>query len=162
MSRKFAIIQNNIVTNIILSDQLWIEQNNVNAIDITDLIPQPGPNWNYSNGVFSEQVASSTPSKPKWSDANLIPQYHWIDVGPFFDRFGAKALTVTGSTDPQVQGLVTLMLPRKYVDLKRADLPMMLDLLVAKGVITTDDKTMVMNPITSEHERHVKGLVQPL
>lgn len=98
---------------------------------------------------------------PSWADVALDPRYFWIDVGPFFDRFGAKALAITGSTDPQVQGLVTLLLPRKYVDLKRADLPSMMDLLVAKGLINNDDKTAVLNPQTTDYERHVKGMVQP-
>jgi hypothetical protein len=98
---------------------------------------------------------------PTWADAQLDPRYHWIDVGPFFDRFGAKALAITGSTDPQVQGLVTLLLPRKYVDLKRADLPGMLDLLISKSLINSTDKAAVLNPQTSDYERHVKGLEQP-
>jgi hypothetical protein len=117
-----------------------------------------GPGWAY-NGTFSDPNAVAVPS---WSDPALDPRYHWVDVGPFFDRFGAKALSVTGSTDPQVQGLVTLLLPRKYVDLKRVDLPSMLDLLISKGLIDGADKAAVLNPVTSDYERHVKGLAQPV
>lgn len=106
-------------------------------------------------------VAPPAPPAPGWADAGLDPRYHWIDVGPFFDRFGLKALSITGSTDPQVQGLVTLLLPRKYVDLKRADLPSMLDLLVSKSLITAAEKAAVLNPQTSEYERHIKGMAQP-
>lgn len=98
---------------------------------------------------------------PSWSDTQLDQRYYWIDVGPFFDRFGAKALDITGSTDPQVQGLITLLLPRKYVDLKRQDLPSMLDLLVAKGLINSTDKANVLNPQTTEYERHIKDMPQP-
>lgn len=106
-------------------------------------------------GTTAPQVTAS------WSDPELDTRYWWIDVGPFFDRFGAKALGITGSTDFQVQGLVTLLLPRKYVDLRRADLPQMLDLLVAKGLITAAEKIAVISPPTSEYERHIKGLPQP-
>ena len=111
--------------------------------------------------ILSVASPAATPA-PSWSDPSIDARYHWIDVGPFFDRFGAKAIAITGSTDPQVQGLVTLLLPRKYVDLKRADLPGMLDLLVSKGVINATDKAAVLNPVTVDYERHVKGMVQPV
>lgn len=101
------------------------------------------------------------PVVPRWDDPNLDPQYRWIDVGPFFDRFGAKALTITSSTDPVVQGLVTLILPRLYVDLTRSDLPQMVGLLALKGLIKPEDMAVVLNHVTTEQERHVKGLPQP-
>ena len=109
-----------------------------------------------SNPMFS----TVTQQALSWSDSSLDPSYHWVDVGPFLDRFGAKALLVA-ATDPQVQGLITLLLPRKYVDLKRADLPGTLDLLISKGLINAADKAAVLNPVTSDYERHVKGLEQP-
>lgn len=96
-----------------------------------------------------------------WDDPNLPPEYHWIDVGPFFDRFGAAALGITSSADAQVQGLITLILPRQYVDLKRADVEQMVGLLVLKGLITAGEMGAVLSPQTTEWERHVKGLQQP-
>lgn len=117
-----------------------------------------GPGWSYSGGQF---VAPAGPALPQWSDQNLDARYWWIDVGPFFDRFGPKALAVTGSADTQVQGLVTLVMPRQYIDLKRADLPGMLELLVAKGLITSGDKGAILTTATTEYERHVKGLPPP-
>ncbi len=99
-------------------------------------------------------------SGPSWDD-DLPDEYYWIDVGPFFDRFGAKALAITSSSNATVQGLVTLILPRKYVDLKRSDLPLMVGLLQQMGLIDAADFAGVMNPITTEAERHIKGLQQP-
>lgn len=104
----------------------------------------------------------SDPSIPSWSDTDLNPQYWWINVGPFFDRFNGKAINITSSTDPVVQGLLTLTLPREYIDLNRADLAGMLDILVAKGLINGSDKTAILSPPTTEYERHIKGLVQPV
>lgn len=100
--------------------------------------------------------------QPQWGDATLDPRYWWINVGPFFDRFGSKALAVTSSTDPAVQGIVTLTLPREYIDLKRADLAYMLDVLVGKSIITTTEKAAIIAPPTTEYERHIKGMVQPV
>ncbi len=91
--------------------------------------------------------------------SNDDPRLWWIDPGPFFDRFGPAAFAITSSTDPQVQGLVMLLLPRQYVDLKRPDLPQMLGLLVAKELITDDEKTVILTTPTTEYERHIKGLV---
>ena len=111
-------------------------------------------------GVVTTWV--SPPQAPSWSDADLNPQYWWINVGPFFDRFNGKAINITSSTDPVVQGLLTLTLPREYIDLKRADLAGMLDILIAKGLINSADKTAILTPPTTEYERHIKGLVQPV
>lgn len=147
---RWALIEGGRVSNVVEQDSspqvagLWVECGSA------------GPGWEYDGTTFSPE------RQPAWSDGDLDPRYFWLDVGPFFDRFGAKALAITGSTDPQVQGLVTLLLPRKYVDLKRADLPGMLDVLVSKGVITAGDKTVVLSPQTTDYERHIKGLVQPL
>lgn len=99
------------------------------------------------------------PPAVTWSTAPA--EYWWIDVGSFFDRFGSKALAITSSTDPEVAGLVTLVVPRKYVDLQRADLPMLLDVLVVKGIITEAEKAAVLTTPTTEHERYVAGLPQP-
>lgn len=118
-----------------------------------------GPGWSYDGSNFTSPASSTA---PQWTDPALDPRYWWVDVGPFFDRFGAKALSITSSTDAQVQGLVSLLLPRKYVDLKRADLPAMLDLLVSKGLITGAEKATVLTTPTSDYERHSKGLEQPV
>jgi len=101
-------------------------------------------------------------SVPSWSDADLDPRYHWIDVGPFMDRFGAKAVTVAGSNDATVRGMVLLMQPRKYIDLKRADVASFIGILRdGKGLITESEANAILSPITTDAERHVKGLTQP-
>lgn len=106
-------------------------------------------------------VAYTIQDTLSWSNPNLDATYFHIDVGPFFDRFGTKALAVTSSGDPEVRGLVTLILPRKFVDLKRPDLLTQLDLLVSKGLINAEDKSSILNPTTTDYERHIKGLPQP-
>lgn len=116
----------------------------------------------YGLAVEVSGVAPTIPVPPTWASPNLDERYHWIDVGPFFDRFGAKALAITSSADAQVQGLITILLPRKYVDLKRADLPAMLNILVGKSLITLAEKAVVLNPQTTTYERHIKDLPQPV
>lgn len=119
-----------------------------------------GPGWVYDSGTgaFGNPNVVAPPS---WSDPALDPRYGWLDIGPFMDRFGTKALALTSSTDPQIQGVITLVMPRKYIDLKRPDLSQMLDLLISKGAIGPADKLAVLNPVTTEAERYIKGMPQP-
>lgn len=98
---------------------------------------------------------------PPLTWANAPEQYWWVDVGPFFDRFGDKAIVVTSADDSVVRGMLTLITPRAYVDLKRPDLPGLLEILVAKQLITADDATRILATPTTDYERHVKGLPQP-
>lgn len=115
---------------------------------------------NFSNGVVIVQLDNPPPA-PTWADSNLDSRYWHINVGPFFDRFNGKAINITSSSDSVVQGLLTLVLPREYIDLKRPDLSVMMDILIAKSLITTQDKDYILNTHTTEYERFNKGLVQP-
>lgn len=116
----------------------------------------------FGSTVVVQGAAPALATPPAWVSPDLDERYHWIDVGPFFDRFGAKTLAITSSADAQVQGLITILLPRKYVDLKRPDLPAMLDILVGKGLITLAEKAAVLNPQTTAYERHIKDMPQPI
>ena len=44
-----------------------------------------------------------------------------IDVGQFFDRFGAAKMAVLTSTDPGVKAILADTQVRKWIDLQRAD-----------------------------------------
>lgn len=45
----------------------------------------------------------------------------FIDIGPFFDRFGAAKMAVLTSTDAGVKAIVADVSVRKWIDLQRAD-----------------------------------------
>lgn len=50
------------------------------------------------------------------------PEWEWyIDVGPFFDRFGATKMAVLASTDPGLRSILTDLQVRKWIDLRRTD-----------------------------------------
>ena len=44
-----------------------------------------------------------------------------IDIGPFFDRFGAFKMAVLTSTDAGIKAIIQDVSIRKWVDLKRTD-----------------------------------------
>ena len=52
----------------------------------------------------------------------VVDPCEWlIDIGPFFDRFGAAKLAVLTSTDATVKAILQDIQVRKWIDLKRAD-----------------------------------------
>lgn len=44
-----------------------------------------------------------------------------IDIGPFYDRFGAAKMAVLTSTDAGVKAIMSDVSVRKWIDLQRAD-----------------------------------------
>lgn len=81
----------------------------------------------------------------------LIPTakpYEWhIDIGPFFDRFGASKLAVLTSADPVVQAIVKDCQVRKWIDLRLPSVSDGLDALIACGVPGVDSalKDTILN-----------------
>lgn len=52
----------------------------------------------------------------------LAPIWEWyMDIGPFYDRFGAAKMAVLTSTDAGVKAIIADLNIRKWVDLKRPD-----------------------------------------
>lgn len=105
------------------------------SIDVGDT--RPSGDWNPQTLAF--EIPAAVESEFAW----------YIDVGPFFDRFGASAFTIASSEDAQVRGLMALVTPRKWIDLKRQDVSMFLDLLIGKGLITAEQKAAILTtPVT--------------
>lgn len=84
-----------------------------------------------------------------------------IDIGPFFDRFGAAKLAVLASTDATVRAIVQDVMARKWVDLKRADVALSFDVLIAKAIpgVTVELKDAVINtPVMAEENLALRKL----
>ena len=99
------------------------------------------------------------------------PRLWWLDVGPFYDRFGADAVAIAASDNGACKAVQTLTGVRKYVDLKDPRIGQMIDMLIAtaqpaaqpwapgSGPMTVEKKEAILTTPTAEHERHVKGLI---
>ena len=98
------------------------------------------------------ELVEPAPQEPAEPEPN--PTEWLIDVGPFFDRFGAAKLTVLSHTDALVRALVADLQVRKWIDLKRADVAQGIDLLIAKGVpgVNTALKAAILNTPASHEE----------
>ena len=71
------------------------------------------PNWTGLTWVLVTYTAPPAPTP--------APQAAWawlIDLGPFFDRFGAAKMAVLISTDATVKAILQDVMIRKYIDLK--------------------------------------------
>lgn len=69
---------------------------------------------NYPDGNY-RAVADPVQPTPE-------PEWQWyIDIGPFFDRFGAAKMAVLTSADPGVQAIIKDVQIRKWLDLKLAE-----------------------------------------
>ena len=120
-----------------------------------------------------EFLRDDSPAPLSWSDPSLDPRYSWIDTGPWRDRFGMDWLAITSSDNALCKAASQLWIDRKYINLKDARNAQVLDAMIAtaqpaanplfpgSGPMTLAKKTAILNPVTTEYERHVKGLEQP-
>lgn len=132
------------------------------AIESSDVVPLSGLESEligkeYRDGQF---VDPPTPDPITWHDAG--PEYWWIEVGNFYDRFGAAKIPVLASPDPTVQALVRDTQVRKYIDLMRSDVQQFVEFLgTVIPEVTPEVREAVLGPTTDE-ERYIKGLPQPV
>lgn len=106
----------------------------------------------YGNGA-REQKAYFAPLEPEEPPKEPIPVFaFYLDIGPFFDRFGTKKLPVlvAAKTDPLVGALIDDIKVRKWVDIQNEQVGQGLDILIQKGLITADDKAIILSPIQPE------------
>ena len=100
----------------------------------------------YSNGVFT------APPAP------VDPCAHLIDLGPFYDRFGAAKMAVLISADAGVKAIIADLNIRKWVDLHRADVPSGLAYVGSKApsVDTALQTAILTAPVTTEDNRALR------
>ena len=69
----------------------------------------------YPNGAIVKELRFAPEPAP------ADPAEWLIDIGPFFDRFGAAKIAVLTSADPGVKAILADTQVRKWIDLQRAD-----------------------------------------
>lgn len=146
---RFAIINNGIVENIALA----AGPQGANWIELTGSEPQPGIGWTY-DGTFQTPPEIVPP-------APLPDLAEWfIDIGPFFDRFGAAKMPVLMSTDATVKAILADIQVRKWIDLQRADVITALTYVgsVVPSVTAALQTTILTTPVTAEENKALKKL----
>lgn len=116
---RYAIIEHNKVVNVAISESPmadnWIQSDTASVGDDFvegAIVPQPQPE----------------PTPPVADPCEWL-----IDIGPFFDRFGAQKIAILANPDATVQAIVKDVMSRKWIDLQRADVGQAIDIIIAKG-----------------------------
>jgi hypothetical protein len=83
---------------------------------VTEVEGEMRSNWTGSEWIEMSYVHSEAPlPQAKPSDS-------LIDIGPFFDRFGAAKMAILMSPNPMVQAIIKDAQIRKWIDLKKVDI----------------------------------------
>lgn len=115
---EYALIKDGVVANVIVADDEFVsliadQWDHIERIDTPEeaaLGVGIGWGWDGSNFVAPEIPVMPEPEPPVWQ--------WYIDIGPFFDRFGATKMAVLTSADSGVQAILKDLQIRKWLDLK--------------------------------------------
>lgn len=93
-------------------------------------------------------VETSEPPAP------AAPVWEWyIDIGPFFDRFGAAKMAVLTSPDAGVQAILKDVQIRKWLDLKLPEIGQSVQYVASKvPELTAQLQDQIVNTKPAEHE----------
>ena len=121
------------VTNTILATEEFAEQQHPDAWRLAEVQDEP-----------------AAPSPTEWL----------IDIGPFFDRFGAAKMAVLRSADAGVKAIIADLQVRKWIDLKRADVATGLQYVGSKvAAVTPALQTAILTtPVTPEENLALRKL----
>jgi len=137
MSRTLAIIEGGIVANAILADS-W-----PNAIDVTDLTPQPGPGWTYDGTTFSPPVVAEPEPQPV-ATTPYMTQFGWLSRITQPKRTAIRSL---GKTDEVVEDALFLFQIAGRIDVSLPETQQLVGYLQMLGVIDAADAAALLAPI---------------
>jgi len=110
-----------------------------------------GPGWTFDGTNFAPPVLPTPPADPC---------AHLIDIGPFFDRFGAAKMAVLTSADAGVKAILSDVQVRKWIDLQRADVASSLAYIGSKvpSVDATLQTAILTTPVTADENLALRKL----
>lgn len=151
----YALIKNGFVENIIDADATFAEGISAqwdHVIPVT--VGGAGIGWAYVNGDFAAPPAP--PAPPVVAD----PCEWFIDLGPFYDRFGAAKMAVLTSADAGVKAIIGDTNIRKWIDLQRADVASGLGHIgsVVPELTPALQTAILTTPVTAEENMALRKL----
>ena len=158
---EYALIKNGQVENVIVADETFVqmiasEWDHIERIDTpAERALGVGIGWAWDGSNF---VAPPTPPAPEPEPPK--PYATFIDIGPFYDRFGAAKMAVLTSTDPGVKAIIADLNIRKWVDLARPDVAQALQYVgsVVSAVTPALQATILTTPISAEENLALRKL----
>lgn len=129
---RYEILSGGVVVNTVLADAEFMAAN-------------------YAAGSY-RSVADLAPP----AEATL----YLIDIGPFFDRFGAAKMAVLTSADAGVKAILADLQVRKWIDLKRADVGQGVAYVASKvPAVTAALQTAILTtPVAAEENLALRKL----
>lgn len=126
--KVYEILEGNTAVNIIVADEQFMLQN-------------------YPLGNYIEIIEPSEPEP-------VLPVWQWyIDIGPFFDRFGSAKMQVLTSSDPGVQAILKDIQVRKWIDLKIPEVSQSLVYVASKiPSVTQELQESILNTPVADSE----------
>ena len=150
---EYALIKSGTVQNVIVADEAFIdsiasEWEHIERIDTpAERALGVGIGWGWDGANF---VAPPTPP-----ELEPTPQpWEWlIDIGPFFDRFGAAKMAVLTSSDVGVQAILKDTQVRKWLDLKLPEIASAVAYIGTKvPALTAELQSAILNTPVAETE----------
>ena len=113
----------------------------------------------YPNGAV-EQKQYWAPVAPELPVLVVDPCEWLIDLGPFYDRFGAAKMAVLTSADAGVKAILSDVAVRKWIDLQRADVASSLAYIGTKvpSVDAALQTAIRTTPVTADENRALRKL----
>ena len=149
----FALIKNGTVQNVIVADEAFIASitskwDHIECIDTpAELALGVGIGWEWEGSSF----VAPTPTTP---EPQPSPVWEWyIDIGTFFDRFGAAKMAVLTSSDVGVQAIIKDTQVRKWLDLKLPEIASAVAYIGTKvPALTAELQQSILNTPVEEKE----------
>lgn len=148
---RFALVANGVVMTMVDQDSDKVGELPVVGGDWIACGMEVGPGWTYNGSAFEAPAPAAT--GPVWA--------RYIDIGPFFDRFGAAKINVLMSTNAGVKAVVADCQVRKWIDLDRPDVAAGIDVIIAAGVSGVDaalKNTILTTPVAPEENLALRKL----
>lgn len=141
MSRTLAIIEDGIVTNVILADS-W-----PNGIDITDLTPRPGPGWSYDGVTF---VAPPVVTPPV-ATTSYMSHFGFLSRFTPQQRLAIRERTNAASPnyDPTLDDAMFLFNQAETINVDLQTTKQLVGYLAMTGLIQASDVDRLLAPIDS-------------
>ena len=103
------------------------------------------------------QILFELPAAP--APGLVVDPCQWlIDIGPFYDRFGAAKMPVLTSADATVKAILSDVSIRKWIDLKRTDVASSLAYIgsVVPALTGTLQTSILNTSVTAEENRALR------
>ena len=117
---KYAWIESGLVRDVCAGSPFTLYHPDI-AAHYSESVPDDAAIGDEWDGVTLTKPPPPPPYVPPPYVPPVDPCQWLIDIGPFFDRFGAAKMAVLTSSDAAVKAILQDIQVRKWIDLQRAD-----------------------------------------